>query len=613
MCPYTLPIRPQADSVDPDERSEKFVAIGIDFGTTSIERELLHSRYSGVSWARSTCPKELNEIIGWSSDDPRNRRETQVPTLYDIDTGKWGYEITPGMMPMKWFKLLLLKTEDIKQDKIRNSAQLQQARDLLLKSKNGLTAVQIVGFYLKKVWDHAYATLNSMMDIENLPLRVAITVPAIWPDYAKSAMRDAAKIAGITRDREIGDTTLILVDEPEAAALASLFQHSSFPEIRKNESFVVCDAGGGTVDVISYTVRSERPFELEECVPGAGVLAGAFQIDQAFDDHLRGKAKLKIKSLSASEYNQFVRKEWELGAKRTFNNASEPKFFHLHPPSKAYGTVARMRNKETLSINKDEMKCFFSKSLTGIRSLVNIQYNKVKTATGRRPKKILLVGGLGSSEYVYDVLNEVFDNRVLRPSDGWSAVARGAVLRLLQENISSQIVLSPTQQAVLATLPDVVSRRSRYHYGIAVRTPVVDLELDSEDVVERNPEGVEVTSRMRWYLNKGDKIDKTSRIPITYQQFCRDWQPLPLKCTFEIMYSPEDLAPKRANSKVFDLCRIDCDWDKPIQEWKEVGDPSMGWRKHDDLALTMGLEGEPKWEIRVGSNKEEHDFKVDYS
>ena len=197
-----------------------------------IDRQLLHYRYSGVSWARSTHPKALNEIIGWSSADPRNRSETQVPTLYDIDTGKWGYEITPGMVPMKWFKLLLLNNEDIKKDEIRNSSQLQQARNLLSENSKGLTAVQIVGFYLKKVWDHAYAALNSMMDIENLPLRVAITIPAIWPAYAQSSMREAAKLAGITKYREIGETTLILVQEPEAAALASLFQHSSFPEIQ---------------------------------------------------------------------------------------------------------------------------------------------------------------------------------------------------------------------------------------------------------------------------------------------------------------------------------------------------------------------------------------------
>jgi hypothetical protein len=85
--------------------------------------------------------------------------------------------------------------------------------------------------------------------------------------------------------------------------------------------------------------------------------------------------------------------------------------------------------------NREEMTGFFNKSLTGIRTLVGDQSKEVKEATGRLPKvrprkafvkakltrrvkKILLVGGLGSSEYVYDVLTEIFSNRVLRPSDG---------------------------------------------------------------------------------------------------------------------------------------------------------------------------------------------------
>ncbi|TIC93892.1 Heat shock 70 kDa protein 12B [Colletotrichum higginsianum] len=550
MYGHTLPdrTRPGLGSISlfDDEGSEKFVAVGIDFGTT----------YSGVSWARSTRPKELNEITGWSSEDPRNRRETQVPTLYDIDTGKWGYEITPDMVPMRWFKLLLLNDDDIQKEDIRNSPQLQQARQLLAQSTKRKRPVEIVGAYLEKIWNHTYATLKTMMDIEDLPLRVAITIPAIWPAYAQGLMREAAKIAGITKKRDIGETTLILVQEPEAAALASLFQHSSFPEIQKNESFIVCDAGGGTVDVISYKVTSERPFKLEECVPGDGKLAGAFQIDQAFEAHLRGKSKLKITSLSASDYNQFIQKEWELGAKRTFNNASEPRFFNLHPPSKAYGTMARLRHKETLAINKEEMKGFFSRSLTGIRSLVNSQYKQIEKATGKPPKKILLVGGLGSSEYVYDVLNDLFDNRVLRPSD-----------------------------------------RSRNHYGIMVDTPVETVDLEPEDEPYKDPEG-------------GDKVDKASRIPITYHGFYQ--APLPPKCTFDIMYSSEDVVPKRPGPKVMDLCRIECDWDKPIEEWKTVGNPYTGWRKHEDLELTMGLEGEPKWEIRVGSKRAEHNFEVQY-
>ncbi|CZR41752.1 uncharacterized protein FPRO_11342 [Fusarium proliferatum ET1] len=586
----------------PDDYSPKFVAIGIDFGTT----------YSGVSWARSTNPKEVHSITGWASEDHRNQNEVQVPTLYDIDSGKWGFEITPDMKPMKWFKLLLLKNEDIAKEEIRNAPQLQQARDILSSSRKRLTAVQVVGYYLKNVWDHTYAALKSMLDVDNLPLRVAITIPAIWPAYAQSAMREAAKIAGITKYRDIGETTLILVQEPEAAALASLFQRNSSPEIQQNESFVVCDAGGGTVDVISYKVVSERPFKLEECVPGTGKLAGAFQIDQAFESYVRGKAKLKISSLKDFDYNQFILREWELGAKRSFSISNAQENYHLHPPSKAYGTLARLRHKDTLIISNEEMTGFFNRSLTGIRTLVGSQCKEVQEETGKPPKKILLVGGLGSSEYVYDKLTEIFSNKVLRPSDGWSAVARGAVLRLLQENISSQPVHSPEDQEALGILPDVVSRRSRYHYGIVVSTSTEGLNLDPEDVITINPEGFERVSRMRWYLLKGDKIDKKSRIPFFYHHYYRA-RDMPEKCAFKIVYSAEDPAPKRSNSAVLSLCRIECDWDKPITEWQPVGDPSEGWRKHNDLELTMGLQGEPKWEVRVGSNKREHKFDIEYA
>ncbi|RKL31524.1 hypothetical protein BFJ72_g10928 [Fusarium proliferatum] len=505
----------------PDDYSPKFVAIGIDFGTT----------YSGVSWARSTNPKEVHSITGWASEDHRNQNEVQVPTLYDIDSGKWGFEITPDMKPMKWFKLLLLKNEDIAKEEIRNAPQLQQARDILSSSRKRLTAVQVVGYYLKNVWDHTYAALKSMLDVDNLPLRVAITIPAIWPAYAQSAMREAAKIAGITKYRDIGETTLILVQEPEAAALASLFQRNSSPEIQ---------------DVISYKVVSERPFKLEECVPGTGKLAGAFQIDQAFESYVRGKAKLKISSLKDFDYNQFILREWELGAKRSFSISNAQENYHLHPPSKAYGTLARLRHKDTLIISK------------------------------------------------------------------WSAVARGAVLRLLQENISSQPVHSPEDQEALGILPDVVSRRSRYHYGIVVSTSTEGLNLDPEDVITINPEGFERVSRMRWYLLKGDKIDKKSRIPFFYHHYYRA-RDMPEKCAFKIVYSAEDPAPKRSNSAVLSLCRIECDWDKPITEWQPVGDPSEGWRKHNDLELTMGLQGEPKWEVRVGSNKREHKFDIEYA
>ena len=133
------------------------------------------------------------------------------------------------MKPIKWFKLLLLKDEDIIQDGVRDSEPLKDARRQL--AEHGLTATKAVALYLEKLWLHTYAQLSSRLDVDNLPLRVAITVPAIWPPYAEQAMRDAARIAGITAERDIGTTTLDLVQEPEAAGLSIFLDRRELHEI----------------------------------------------------------------------------------------------------------------------------------------------------------------------------------------------------------------------------------------------------------------------------------------------------------------------------------------------------------------------------------------------
>jgi hypothetical protein len=40
--------------------------------------------------------------------------------------------------------------------------------------------------------------------------------------------------------------------------------------VQAGDAFVLCDAGGGTVDLISYEVDSVNPLELKELVPGTG-------------------------------------------------------------------------------------------------------------------------------------------------------------------------------------------------------------------------------------------------------------------------------------------------------------------------------------------------------
>lgn len=132
-----------------------------------------------MSWAFSESPGDIHEITEWPSEFHLNAGEDQVPTQFDLASGKWGYEVTPQMKPIKWFKLLLLKDQDIIQNEIRNSRPLKDAQQQI--RARGMTPTEVVGLYLKKLWAHTYKKLGEMLVIDNLPLRVAITVPAIWP------------------------------------------------------------------------------------------------------------------------------------------------------------------------------------------------------------------------------------------------------------------------------------------------------------------------------------------------------------------------------------------------------------------------------------------------
>lgn len=71
----------------------------------------------------------------------------------------------------------------------------------------------------------------------------------------------AAKKAGIF--------PITLIKEPEAAALYAVREEDY--AVDPGNCFVICDAGGGTVDLISYEVDSVRPtLEIRELIPGAG-------------------------------------------------------------------------------------------------------------------------------------------------------------------------------------------------------------------------------------------------------------------------------------------------------------------------------------------------------
>ena len=186
-----------------------------------------------MSWAYSATPDNIHHIARWPYDGQRGKDEVQIPTQVDLATKEWGYLVPKDADPVRWFKLLLLEPRDLKTDLNDSSIPLEASREKLTKhagSEPGAVVDLIAGF-LQKLWEHSLEEIKHEIDVDYLRIKVAITVPAIWPLYARKKMEEAARKAGILNPRRIGATKLILVEEPEAAAVSTLFDRRAYPEI----------------------------------------------------------------------------------------------------------------------------------------------------------------------------------------------------------------------------------------------------------------------------------------------------------------------------------------------------------------------------------------------
>lgn len=215
-------------------------------------------RNSGAAWATLDDIKEgqVYPIVQWPGTKIGNREEAKAPTelFYEDSKTLWGYEVPVDADPVRWFKLLLLKDEDV-QENVKTSEPILRAKKMLREEEK--SAVDLIADYLRLLWQHvvqSIETSRTKLIVDELRFHIVITVPAIWKGYARQRMQDAAKQGGLLDQRSAGPTTMSFAPEPEAAALATLSEPGR--KFQHGDVFVVCDAGGGTV--VSILTRSRN-------------------------------------------------------------------------------------------------------------------------------------------------------------------------------------------------------------------------------------------------------------------------------------------------------------------------------------------------------------------
>lgn len=261
---------------------------------------------------------------------------------------------------------------------------------------------------------------------KNATVEYVVTVPAVWSELAMRRTEEAAKRAGLGEgpikllpELNLVSKGLKLMPEPEAAALYLLRHQHMNPnqrQVSQGETMLVCDAGGGTVDLITYKIESLHPLKVREAAIGTGDLCGSTFIDQNFANYFEEcMGPVGYAELRASQ-RQAVVKNFEL-VKCAFADAPHHPRYHVQVPGVADLPDAGIIGGE-FELSREKMRELFEPVVSKVLELIAGQVAQV-TRGGGNVDVILLVGGFGESPYLFQRINEWAMQRgtmVLQPS-----------------------------------------------------------------------------------------------------------------------------------------------------------------------------------------------------
>ncbi|KAI8064183.1 hypothetical protein BC940DRAFT_277281 [Gongronella butleri] len=449
--------------------SKKYpVVVGIDFGTT----------YSGCSYALHQT-EEVNDVVTWPAQSRSIYPKTPSLTLYEkgsTDMVAWGHSARRlANRPNSYHYILMSKF------KLFLDAHMQDAE-----LPNDLQVVDLIADYLHGLMAHAKTEIHRRLAgfYSEEHFRYCLTVPAMWNDRAKAMMREAATRAGmISRDDPM--ERLLLTSEPEAAALYCQKKSTQF-NLKHGQRFLVCDAGGGTVDLMVFEIYHPQGQKqtLREVTRGHGATCGSGLLDNRMRHYL--VEKLAFIDIADEVLDQIM---------ETFVNAIKPEFdgeedHYLDlPASMDVSDISDSRmglDQGTLQLPAAELKEYvFDPVVEQVMDLIEGQMEQ-----SPQLEALFLVGGFGQSNYLFHCIEDRFASRIDMigvPPRGELAVVRGAVYFGLNPRI-------------------VTERVSRRTYGVETRM----LFADGLDPVEYLVIGVDeqrfCRHRFSVYVKKGQRI-----------------------------------------------------------------------------------------------------------
>lgn len=526
--------------------------VGVDFGTT----------FSGVAAVYTSTPDDVEIIKTWPGGNGITSDKVPTELSYDVPanapagtkpTVKWGFQFRPEEPRLRCIKLFLDRSQ-----KLPFYVSPQETATQLRKFDKNV--VDAVSDYLTQIYKHTMDTLTRRYGesfMASTTVGWVLTCPAVWSDAAKNTTLQAAERAGMGSKADIQ-----MISEPEAAAVYTL-KAIQPNHLNVGDNFIVCDAGGGTVDLIAYKIVSLKPLRVEESAVGTGGLCGSAFLNYRFEEHVRarlGQSRFDEMKLKKNKTWQMGLRYFEEFVKRNFNE-DEYQEVNVPFPGLPDDEEAGL-DSGFLVMTAAQIKEIFEPVVKEVCDLVQGQVNTVRNKGGV-VSGIVLVGGFGQSDYLYRRLKTHFTSaapppyterpthasgnavaesgsiEVMQPVYAWTAVVRGAVLRGLEGNM-------------------VISRKSRHHYGTSYAT-VYDEEKHSVSERYWSPlwERWMVSDRMQWHIAKGEAISPQSPIAFHYTRNFRPGQSLVV--TDDLIACEADEPPAAHNRELSNVCTLTTD------------------------------------------------------
>ena len=300
-------------------------------------------------------------------------------------------------------------------------------------------------------------------NIDEKKIKWVVTVPAIWNETQKGIMIKASEKAQLFNEYTKKMNFFAL--EPEAASLYCSHDDAIDQSLIKDgKTFIICDLGGGTGDIVTHAKNNEK---INEKYPPIGGNYGSNEIDKMIFNKVIGKIfgfsnfnSLKEKNLEQGNkldedllYSDWVDLQEAIEKKKKITQDSKGKktflkcdLFQDFTNNKKIKELVDNYNKNcqkgwdiSIKNEKQWILCFpnqiffdlIKKHSEKISEKINEIYQKVENI-----ESIIYVGGYIKNEILYNCIKNEFRHlNNLKPSRPELAVVKGAVLFGLSPDI----------------------------------------------------------------------------------------------------------------------------------------------------------------------------------